>query len=163
MRDMATGKTLQLDAAVPPIAEPGEEESEVGFQAASSDGTRVFFTDTARLTEDSNLGPFPVSPNNPADLYECEIIEEDGKPSCRLSDLTVDQNGQRKRGRARRRCPRSAKTAPMSISSPTACSRPAPRPGTACASTPKHHPAGRDLQPVRLARRDDHVHRLALR
>ena len=93
MRDMLSGKTLQLDAAVAPIEEPGEEESEVGFQAASSDGTRVFFTDTARLTEDSNLQPIPGSTNNPADLYECEIVDEGASPACRLSDLTVDHNG----------------------------------------------------------------------
>ena len=44
MRNTATNKTLQLDAATPPVQEPGEEESEVGFQGASADGTRVFFT-----------------------------------------------------------------------------------------------------------------------
>jgi len=90
MRDMASAKTLQLDAVLPPISEPGEEESESGFQAANSQGTRVFFTDTARLTEDSNLAPLPGAPNNPADLYECEVSEEGGKPACTLRDLTVD-------------------------------------------------------------------------
>ena len=90
MRNMATGKTLQLDAAVPPIVEPRAQESEVGFQAANSDGTKVFFTDTAGLTEASNLGPLSGSPTpNPADLYECEITEENGQPACRLTDLTV--------------------------------------------------------------------------
>ena len=89
MSDMRTNKTLQIDAAVPPIVEPGEEESEVGFQAANNEGTRVFFTDTARLTEDANLAPAPASPNNPADLYECEITEENGKPACTLHDLTA--------------------------------------------------------------------------
>ncbi len=92
MRDTATGRTLQLDAAVAPIAEPGEEESEVGFQAANSEGTKVFFSDTARLTEDSKLEPAPGAPANPADLYECEIVEEGGLPTCRLSDLTADRN-----------------------------------------------------------------------
>ena len=91
MRNTATNKTLQLDAATPPVQEPGEEESEVGFQGASADGTRVFFTDTARLTEDSKLAPLPGSTTNPADLYECEITEVSAKPSCKLSDLTVDQ------------------------------------------------------------------------
>ncbi len=90
MRDMASGRTLQIDAAAPPVMEPGEEESEVGFQAASSDGTKVFFTDTARLTEDSNLAPTIGSTTNPADLYECEIVEESGNLGCRLHDLTVD-------------------------------------------------------------------------
>ena len=103
MRDVQTGTTLQIDAAVAPISEPGEGESEVGFQAASSDGTKVFFTDTARLTEDSNLEPVPGSTTNPADLYECEITLQGGKPSCKLSDLTVDAQRWRKRGGARRR------------------------------------------------------------
>jgi DNA-binding beta-propeller fold protein YncE len=93
MRDMTTGQTLQVDAAVPPIAEPGEEEGEVGFQAANNEGTKVFFTDTARLTEDSDLSPVPGEPGNPADLYECEVVEEAGRLSCDLSDLTVDHNG----------------------------------------------------------------------
>jgi hypothetical protein len=92
LRDTQTGQTLQLDAAVPPAVEPGEGESEVGFQAASSDGTRVFFTDTARLTEDSTLAPVPEVPGSPGDLYECEIKEAGGKLACSLRDLTVDQH-----------------------------------------------------------------------
>jgi hypothetical protein len=91
MTEPARDRTIQVDAAVAPIAEPGEEEGEVGFQAASSDGSRVFFTDTARLTEDSNLAPVAGSTTNPADLYECDIVEEAGKPACRLQDLTVDR------------------------------------------------------------------------
>ncbi len=90
MRNLPTGQTVQLDAAGQGVQEPGEEESEVGFQAANTEGTRIFFTDTARLTEDSNLAPIPGVPGNPADLYECEIIEEAGKLACKLHDLTVD-------------------------------------------------------------------------
>ena len=93
MRDLQSDTTIQLDATQAPIPEPGEEESEVAFQAASSDGSKVFFTDTARLTQDSNLEPVPGSTTNPADLYECEIILRDGKPACQLTDLTVEQNG----------------------------------------------------------------------
>ena len=98
MRDTATGQTLQLDAAAPGVQEPGEEESEVGFQGANAEGTRVFFTDTARLTEDSDLAPVNtgVEPN-PPDLYECRVVEEHERLACVLSDLTVDQNIQRKR------------------------------------------------------------------
>ena len=95
MRDVVSGRTLQIDAAVAGVEEPGEEESEVAFQAASSDGADVFFTDTARLTEASNLEPVPRSSSNPADLYECEIIEEHGEPRCSLRDLTVGQAGAR--------------------------------------------------------------------
>ena len=92
MRDISTGQTLQIDAAEPGINEPGEEESEVGFQGASSNGSKVFFTDTARLSEDSNLEPVPTLPGNPADLYECEVVERNGKLACDLKDLTVDHN-----------------------------------------------------------------------
>ncbi len=92
LRDTAKQQTVQVDAAVPGVQEPGEEESEVGFQAASADATRIFFTDTARLTEDSNLAPVNtgIEPN-PADLYECRVVEVAGSLGCALRDLTVDQ------------------------------------------------------------------------
>ena len=93
MRDLQSGKTIQLDAAVAPIPEPGEEESEVGFQAASSDGTKVFFTDTARLTEDSNLEPVPGSTTTRRTCTSAKSSARTANPSCKLSDLTVDQNG----------------------------------------------------------------------
>ena len=92
MRDTATGQSVQLEAAAGGVREPGEEESEVAFQAASSDGSRVFFTDTARLTEESNLAPLPGVPGNPGDLYECQVKEKAGKLVCGLHDLTVDQH-----------------------------------------------------------------------
>ena len=50
MRDAQMGQTIQLDAAQG-LAEPGSGSAE--FQAASSDGSRVFFTDRQRLTADS--------------------------------------------------------------------------------------------------------------
>jgi hypothetical protein len=87
MRDTARGETVRLDAAQG-ISEPGG----IGvaqFQSASSDGSRVFFTDKQRLTADSTAEPtFPEK----SDLYECEIVEENGKLACHLKDLTVDQN-----------------------------------------------------------------------
>jgi len=87
MRDTATGQSLRISAAKG-VREPEAEEAEVGFQAASSDGSRVFFTDTARLTPESNQLPVLGGEANPADLYECEVIENAGKPACRLKDLT---------------------------------------------------------------------------
>ena len=87
MRDTASGETIQLDAAQG-VAEPGG----VGvaqFQSASSDGSRVFFTDKQRLTADSTAEPGAENAGK-ADLYECEILEEHGKLACKLSDLTVD-------------------------------------------------------------------------
>jgi hypothetical protein len=57
------------------------------FQEASADGSRVFFTDTSRLTADST-----AEPSEP-DLYECELPEETGG-ACKLTDLTVAKAGE---------------------------------------------------------------------
>ncbi len=83
MRDTPNGQTIQLDAVQGGvIGEPGAQ-----FQFASSDGSKVFFTDEARLTEHST-----ATAGEP-DLYECEMIEVSEKLQCRLSDLTEDPNG----------------------------------------------------------------------
>jgi len=63
MRDTGNETTVQLD---------GTSETEPGgavFQTASADGSRVFFTDTQRLTTDSG-----ASEERP-DLYVCQIRE----------------------------------------------------------------------------------------
>jgi DNA-binding beta-propeller fold protein YncE len=87
MRGVQTGQTLQVNAAQG-VTEPVGEESEVGFQAANSDGSRVFFTDTAPLTAESGQRPVFGASDNPPDLYECEILETAGRLSCELKDLT---------------------------------------------------------------------------
>ncbi len=92
MHDTQTGQTLQLNAAQG-VGEPVGEESEVGFQAATPDGSKVFFTDTAPLSSESDQHPVFGALNNEADLYECEIIETAGKLSCALKDLTPDPSG----------------------------------------------------------------------
>ena len=76
LRDVALGQSVRLDA--------GGQHGAVNakFQAASSDGSLVFFTDTQRLTSDS--GAVADRP----DLYECVIVEVGGKVKCDLSDLT---------------------------------------------------------------------------
>jgi DNA-binding beta-propeller fold protein YncE len=51
------------------------------FQAATADGSKVFFLDESRLTEDSTAQP------GEADLYECVLPENASK--CELHDLTV--------------------------------------------------------------------------
>ncbi len=82
MSDTATGKTktVRLDSVQ---SGAGEGESRPVFQIASSDGSKVLFTDTQRLTEDA--GAVAGEP----DLYECEMVEEaPGELGCRLSDLT---------------------------------------------------------------------------
>ena len=82
MRDTHTHETIELNAARG-VVEPTGEESEVAFQAATSDGSKVFFTDTAPLTPESTQRQ-----ETKADLYECEITEEGGKLGCSLKDLT---------------------------------------------------------------------------
>jgi hypothetical protein len=89
MRDILSGETIQLDAAQG-VVEPGG----IGvaqFQTATSDGSRVFFTDAQRLVPDSTAEPLGNEQKGEPDLYECAIVEEeDGKLACRLEDLTVD-------------------------------------------------------------------------
>jgi len=82
MRDTRTHETIELNAAQG-VVEPTGEESEVAFQAATSDGSKVFFTDTAPLTPESTQRQ-----ETKADLYECEITEAHGKLGCALKDLT---------------------------------------------------------------------------
>lgn len=67
MRDTAKGETIRLDP-------PGVAGEKV-FQAASSDGSKAFFTDAG-------------------DLYVCEIVEEAGRDACKLTDLTPAGKGQ---------------------------------------------------------------------
>jgi hypothetical protein len=67
MRDIAKGETIRLD--------PSSAGSGAAFQAASSDGSKVFFTDAGNL-------------------YVCEIVEKAGKDACKLTDLTPTSNGQ---------------------------------------------------------------------
>ncbi len=87
MRDTGRGETIQLDAAKG-VVEP--ENSSAQFQAASRDGSRIFFTDKQRLTVDSTAEP--GQGNGKPDLYECEIAEVADKLTCNLEDLTVDHN-----------------------------------------------------------------------
>ncbi|MGP0100938.1 MAG: hypothetical protein ACLPUT_04855 [Solirubrobacteraceae bacterium] len=82
MRDTVTGTTIMLDA-VPGLPEQEQPTGEAQFQTASSDGSRVLFTDTQRLTADS------TADSKSDDLYECEIVEERGESTCRLQDLTA--------------------------------------------------------------------------
>jgi NHL repeat/WD40-like Beta Propeller Repeat len=72
-------RTIRLD-----VVQGGEGTGAVDpeFRLASSDGSRVFFTDTQRLTSDSGAG------EGKSDLYECQIVEVGGEPQCQLHDLT---------------------------------------------------------------------------
>ena len=83
MRDTITGETIRLDAA----QGVAEAEGSAQFQAASSDGSKVLFTDKQRLTPDSTAEPTLGK----VDLYECEVAEVAGHLACHLKDLTVDR------------------------------------------------------------------------
>jgi hypothetical protein len=77
LRDGLKEKTVQLDEV-----QGGTGTGALGgptFQTASSDDSRIFFTDSRRLTQDAT---------DSSDLYECEIVEEAGKLKCKLTDLT---------------------------------------------------------------------------
>ena len=80
--DPADACTIRLD--VPQPGASGAGEARPKFQLATSDGSKVFFTDTQKLTENSGAIPAPTEP----DLYECEIVEEAAGQACHLSDLT---------------------------------------------------------------------------
>jgi hypothetical protein len=59
------------------------------FSTASSDGSRVFFTDCNRLTADSTADPSEGCRTG-SDLYEYDFAKPVGE---RLTDLTVDRDG----------------------------------------------------------------------
>jgi DNA-binding beta-propeller fold protein YncE len=75
------GETAQLDVVQSGATGAGQPEPE--FQDASSDGSRVWFTDKQQLTKDASISG--------EDLYECIITEDpDGKPECDLHDVTPE-------------------------------------------------------------------------
>ncbi len=84
LRDLPLGETVRLDAVQ---GGSGHGYPEPIFQFASDDGARVFFTDSLRLTADSNAAV------GKPDLYECEIARAPGGLECRLSDLTSGSGG----------------------------------------------------------------------
>jgi hypothetical protein len=87
VRDTVRKETVRLDAQRPDVPNGGTPSAL--FQFASSDGSKVFFTDydqEQRLTAQSGT--------QGQDLYECEIIEEAGKLKCNLTDLTPESGGQ---------------------------------------------------------------------
>jgi hypothetical protein len=83
LRDVARGETLRLDAPQGGVRGQGGGAQ---FQIASGDGSRVFFTDGARLTPDA------TGNGTKPDLYMCEVRVTAGHLSCALTDLSVDPN-----------------------------------------------------------------------
>jgi hypothetical protein len=84
VRDTERGETVELDLPQP----TGCKECTAGgggvFQAASADGSKVYFRDSQRLTADSGAVPGTQL----YDLYECELTVSAGKLACNLTDLT---------------------------------------------------------------------------
>lgn len=81
MRDLTSGETVRIDTP-----EPGNKaETTPLFQAASSDGSKVFFTDASRLTDDSSANPGLGQ----RDLYMCQIQLVGEHLACALKDLSV--------------------------------------------------------------------------
>jgi hypothetical protein len=86
MRDVPLGTTMRINAqeGFAPVGAKGE----VHYQTASTDGSRVFFTDTSGLTSHSLLKGKEASP---ADLYVCEVEGPGTGETCpagKLTDLT---------------------------------------------------------------------------
>lgn len=52
------------------------------FVTASADGSKIFFLDDSKLTHGAS------AESGEPDMYECEVVETGGEPTCRLSDLT---------------------------------------------------------------------------
>jgi hypothetical protein len=89
LRDVARGETVRLDVPVAGV-KPALSGS-AQFQIATADGSRVFFTDTARLTADATSNETMAAGSGP-DLYVCDVSLAGGHLSCALRDLTVDAN-----------------------------------------------------------------------
>ena len=82
---MTKGETVQLDAPQPGVVPHYYEEPH--FQGASANGSRVFFTDEARLTPGSH-----ATAGEP-DLYVFELSSGSGPLSGTLTDLTEATTG----------------------------------------------------------------------
>ena len=94
LRDVARGRTIELD--VPGVlcvreGSCGRGLPDARFQVASSDGSRVFFTDTQALTAGAGRSE---DPEVDGDLYECEVVEGAVGPECHLTDLTPSLGGE---------------------------------------------------------------------
>ncbi|HTA96461.1 MAG TPA: fibronectin type III domain-containing protein [Solirubrobacteraceae bacterium] len=91
LRDTQRGETVQID-----VPQEGVNEESVAphavFQDASSDGSKIFFTDYVRLTSDSKAED--NSGESRPDLYVFEVASKHGRMSGTLTDLTNDANQQ---------------------------------------------------------------------
>jgi DNA-binding beta-propeller fold protein YncE len=84
VRDTETHESLQLDAVT---SGSSAGKPAAIFQTASADGTKVFFTDSQRLTADSRAAQGRI---NKADLYVFELSRQGEPLSGTLRDLTPE-------------------------------------------------------------------------
>jgi hypothetical protein len=79
--------TIEVSASQRSTPDPHGPQS-ARYWGASADGSKVFFTSAAELTNDAYTGTDDNAPN----LYEYELSGEPGVPG-RLTDLSVDDSG----------------------------------------------------------------------
>ncbi len=85
--EVGKGCTIQLDAIQGGFG--ASDTPAPHFQTSSADGSRVFFTDTQKLTADAGGGS-----KDAGDLYECRIVEVAAGLRCDLADLTPETGGE---------------------------------------------------------------------
>jgi hypothetical protein len=96
MHDSANGETIRLDKPQGVGGEPPLEPLAL-FQGASADGSNVFFTDVDALTPNATDNPElegTISQEGLGDLYECHIVQNEGKDACELHNLTAESTGE---------------------------------------------------------------------
>jgi hypothetical protein len=85
LRDIAKSETILLNATEPGCGTCSGSGENVQYMTASSEGSRIFFIDGSKLTSNSS--------GESTALYECEVVEVEGKLRCDLSDLTPGTGG----------------------------------------------------------------------
>ena len=86
LRDVAKSETIPLNVPEPGCGACGGGGEGGSYMTANGEGSRIFFLDTSKLTSDS--------PGGSSDLYECEVVEVEGKLHCDLHDLTPEAGGE---------------------------------------------------------------------
>jgi hypothetical protein len=85
MRDVAKSETIPLNTVESGCGACNGNGEGAQYMTASSDGSRIFFLDGSKLTSSSS--------GESTALYECDIVEVEGKLRCDLSDLTPGTGG----------------------------------------------------------------------
>ena len=81
--------TMELSKPEQPVTEGGNKppiQYPATYVGASEDGSRVFFVTETWMTTNHPLTHDP-------ELYECEILEEEGRPKCKLTRISIGETG----------------------------------------------------------------------